>query len=92
MSNSIIRHRVVNPNLLEYANKNRDEGFFSDVTIKVGTENIPANRLVLSCHSKYFEGMFKTSILNSDNVIEIRAVDGATMKAVMDFVYCGSTV
>ena len=90
MSNSVVRHRVVNSNLLKYANKNRDQGFFNDVTIKVETENIPANRLVLSYHSKYFEGMFKTSILNSDNVIEIRAADGATMKALIDFIYCGS--
>ena len=89
MSNCNVRHRIANSNLLEYADKNRYEGFFNDLTIKVGTENIPANRLVLSCYSRYFEGMFK-SILRNESVIEIRAVDGATMKALIDFIYCGS--
>ena len=90
MSKSIVRQRVVNSNLLEYASKNRDEGFFNDVIIKAGTESIPANRLVLSCHSKYFEGMFKFSILKDDYVIEMGDFDGATIRALIDFIYCGS--
>ena len=90
MSNSIDRHRVANSNLLQYASKNRDEGFFNDLTIIAENENISANRLVLSCYSKYLEGMFKKSILRHDNTIEIRAVGGATLKALIDFIYCGS--
>ena len=88
MANSIVRHRVDNPNLLKYASKNRNEGFFNDLTIIAGNENISANRLVLSCYSKYFEGMFK-SILRHERVIEIRAVGGATIKALIDFIYLG---
>ena len=89
MSNFVIRHRAAKSNLLEYASKSRDEGFFNDLTIIAGNENIPVNRLVLSCHSKYFEGMFKSSILKDEKFIEIQAVDGATMKALIDFIYLG---
>ena len=89
MLNSVVRHRIANSNLLEYASKSRDEGFFNDLTIIIGNEMVYANRLVLSCHSKYFEGMFK-SVARHENIIEIEAVDGATMKTVIDFIYHGS--
>ena len=87
MTFSVTRRRVTNINLLVYANKCRNEGFFNDVTIFAGNEMIPANRLVLSCQSKYFEGMFR---LTHQNVIEIKAVDGTTIKALIDFIYTGS--
>ena len=87
MTFSVTRRRVANANLLEYASKYRNEGFFNDVTILAGDEMIPANRLVLSCHSKFFEGMLR---LTHENVIEIEAVDGTTMKALIDFIYTGS--
>ena len=87
MTFSVTRRRVTNTNLLEYASKCRNEGFFNDVTIFAGNEKILANRLVLSCHSKYVEGMFR---LTNQNVIEIEAVDGTTIKALIDFIYTGS--
>ena len=87
MTFSVTRRRVTNVNLLEYASKNRNEGFFNDVTIFAGNEMIPANRLVLSCQSKYFEGILR---LTHQNVIEIESVDGTTMKALIDFIYTGS--
>ena len=92
MSASVTRQRIVNVNLLEYANKNRDEGFFSDVTIVTGNERIPANRLVLSCYSTYLEGMFKFQERNftKENIIEIETVHGITLKALIDFIYTGS--
>ena len=92
MTNSVTRQRVANISLLEYAHKNRDEGFFSDVTIVAGNERIPANRLVLSCHSPYFEGLFKFQEKNykMENIIEIETVDGQALKALIDFSYTGS--
>ena len=87
MNFSVTRRRVTHANLLEYASKNRNDGFFNDVTIFAGNEMIPANRLVLSCHSKYFEGMLR---LTHENLFEIETVDGATMKALIDFIYTGS--
>ena len=87
MTFSVTRRRVTNTNLLEYASKNRNEGFFNDVTVFAGNEMIKANRLVLSYHSKYFEGMLR---ITYENVIEIETVDGTTIKALIDFIYTGS--
>ena len=91
MAAAVTRQRVSNISLLEYANKNRDEGFFSDVTIVAGNERIPANRLVLSCYSTYFEGMFKLQMRERyENIIEIKSIDGRELKALIDFIYTGS--
>ena len=92
MSNSVIRQRDVNVNLLEYANINRDQGFFSNVTFVAGNETIQANRLVLSCYSTYLEEMFKFQERNlrPENIIEIKSVDGKALKALIDFIYTGS--
>ena len=91
MATSLTRQRVANVSLLEYANKNRDEGFFSDVTIVAGNERIPANRLVLSCYSSYFEGMFKLQVRDRyEKFIEITTMDGKVLRALIDFIYTGS--
>ena len=84
MSNCLTLQRVVDSHLLEYANKNRDEGYFNDLMIIARNENISANRLVLSCYSKYFERMFKLSVLSKYSIIEIQAVDGTTIKALIN--------
>ena len=92
MLNSVRRQRDVNVNLLEYANKSRDQGFFCDVTILAGNQRIFANRLVLSCYSPYLEGFFKFQERNftTENTIEIETVDGKALKALIDFIYTGS--
>ena len=89
--NPVIRHSAANANLLEFANQNRDQGFFSDVTIVAGNERIPANRLVLSCYSAYFEKYFKFLERNSryESVIEFENVDGNALKSLIDFIYNG---
>ena len=90
MATSVTRQRVANISLLGYANKNRHEGFFSDVTIAAGKERIPANRLVLSCYSTYFEKMFKLQMRERyENIIEIETKDGTELKALIDFIYTG---
>ena len=91
MSNPVTRQRVANVSLLKYARTNRDDGFFSDITIVAGKESIPANRLVLSCYSKYFETMFKSQMRERyENTIEIQTVEQNAMKALVDFIYVGS--
>ena len=91
MATSVTRQRVANISLLEYANRNRDQGFFSDVIIAAGNERIPANRLVLSCYSTYFEGMFKLQMRERyENTIEIKTIDGRVLRALIDFIYVGS--
>ena len=91
MTTSVTRQRVANASLLEYARTNRDDGFFSDITIVAGKESIPANRLVLSCYSKYFETMFKSQMRERyENTIEIQTVNGKEMRALINFIYVGS--
>jgi len=85
------RQLVANKNLLEYANKNRNEGFFNDITIIAGNETIQANRLVLSCYSSHFEGILKffERYSKCENIIEMENVDGTTLKNLIDFIYTG---
>ena len=91
MATSVTRQRVANISLLEYANKNRHEGFFSDVTIVAGNDRLPANRLVLSCYSTYFEGMFKLQMRERyENIIEVKTIDGRKLRALINFIYTGS--
>ena len=91
MSNFVTKQRVANVSLLEYASANRDDGFFSDIKIVAGQESIFANRLVLSCYSKYFEDMFKSQMLERDkNTIEIQTVEGTILTALIDFIYVGA--
>ena len=91
MSNSVTRQRVANINLLKYANKNRDQGFFNDVVLKTGKKRIPANRMVLSCYSTYLQGLFQLQERNfaKEYEIEIKDVNGKTLKALIDFIYAG---
>ena len=88
---SVTRHRVVTPNLLQYANQSRIEGHFNDVTIIVGNQSIPANRMVLSCHSVFFEKMFKCNMKEKyEHNVEIERVNGNTVKNLVDYIYVGS--
>ena len=91
MATSVTRQRVDKIKLLEYANKSRNEGFFTDVTIGAGNERIPANRLVLSCYSSYFEKMFKLQMQERyENIIEIKTIDERVLRVLIDFIYTGS--
>ena len=88
---SVTRHRDVTPNLLQYANQSRIEGHFNDVTINVGYQRIPANRMVLSCHSVFFEKMFKCNMKEKyEHNVEIERVDGNSVENLIDYIYVGS--
>ena len=78
------------PKLLEYADKNRKEGWFVDVTVEIDNLKIPANRLVLSSCSKVFEKMFKSQMKERyDKTINISGVDGESVETLIDFMYSG---
>ena len=88
---SATRHRVVTPNLLQYANESRIEGHFNDVTINVGNQSIAANRMVLSCHSVFFEKMFKCNMKEKyDHNVEIEKMDGNSLKNLINYIYAGN--
>jgi len=75
--------------LLKYANDKRLVGQFNDVTIKAEGESIPANRMVLSCYSKFFETMFLTEFKEQyQDHVDIR-LDGNAIKATVQYMYTG---
>ena len=84
------RVRVSNVGLIEYANTNRKEGYFNDVTIEVGEKSIAANRMVLSCCCPYFEKMFKSNFKESQSAkVEMQKIDGRAVSSLIEFIYTG---
>ena len=82
--------RVAYPNVLQYAKDKRNNGSFNDVTIEAGAQTITANRLILSCCSRFFEAMFDLEMKEKyQNPVQIHGVDGAAVKSVVDFMYSG---
>ena len=83
----VIRHRTNDQSrLLNYANQNRNEGFFNDVTIEIGNQCFLANRMVLSCYSDYFQNKFKTKT-NYQESVELDDVDEKSIKLIIDYIY-----
>ncbi|XP_078486239.1 kelch-like protein 12 [Ciona intestinalis] len=76
--------------LLQFANESRQDGCFNDIIIRVGEKNIPANKMVLSCYSKYFNTMFNTEMKEKyKDVVEVHGVDVESVEKLVDFMYTG---
>jgi len=76
--------------LQQYANDKRLVDQFNDITILAGSESIPANKLVLSCYSKFFESMFLSPMKERyQSEVEIKQFDGKAVRSLIDFMYCG---
>ena len=76
--------------LQQYAHKKRQEQTFNDVVILAESENIPANKLVLSCYSKFFESMFLLPVKEQhQKQVEIQQFDGKIVRALIDYMYSG---
>ncbi|XP_078485857.1 kelch-like protein 7 [Ciona intestinalis] len=76
--------------LLQFANESRQDGCFNDIIIRVGEKNIPANKMVLSCYSKYFNTMFNTEMKEKyKDVVEVHGVDAESVEKLVDFMYTG---
>ena len=74
--------------LLQYANEQRQEGLYNDVTIKAGSQDMRANRMILSRYSKVFEKMFRSQMKEQyQDAIEIKDFDGEAIKLLIDFIY-----
>ena len=86
----VFRQQISRPNVLQYANQKREKGSFNDVTIETGDQTIAANRMILSCCSRFFEAMFDLEMKEKyQNTVQIHGVDGAAVKSVIDFMYSG---
>ena len=77
--------------LLQYANNNRSQGRFNDVTIQSNDIRIPANQMVLSCYCSFFNQIFASEMNNqvNDSIVDIRDVDGKSLKVLIEYIYTG---
>ena len=85
--------RLATPSLQKYAIDNRSEDCFNDVKIIAGNETILSNRMVLACHSQYFEKLFKIKSQKQyqhRDSVTVNKVDGSTMKQIIDYFYSGT--
>ena len=88
---SVTHRREETKDLLDYALAYRDKGFFNDVTIKIEEECFPANRMVLSCYSPFFEKMFISEMKErQQHSAEVKGVDGKSMEVLINYIYTGT--
>ena len=94
--NKTIDYNRTNENyfrLFEYANENRLLGFFNDITIKVEDKTFPANRMVLSCYSKFFEKTFQVEMKEKyENSVTIYNISTKSMQTIINFIYTGKII
>ena len=88
---TVTRRRKPTSCLLQYANNNRKQGRFNDVTIQSADTSIPANRMVLSCYCSFFEQIFASETNNevNDSVVDILDFDGKSLKLLIQYIYSG---
>ena len=88
---TVTGHRKSTSCLLQYANNNRNQGRFNDVTIQSNDISISANRMVLSCYCSFFDEMFGSETNNqvNDSVVDIPDVDGKSLKLLIQYIYTG---
>ncbi|XP_076807799.1 kelch-like protein 36 isoform X1 [Clavelina lepadiformis] len=79
--------------LLDYANENRQNGRFSDVSLIVEDQTIRANRMVLSCYCQYFDRMFTTEMREKyqDDIV-LNGITKESMELLIEFIYTGRIV
>ena len=64
---------------------------FVDVTLCVDGREFPCHKNVLAVSSPFFEAMFSTSMVESQqSKITLKELEGLTMELVLDYVYTGS--
>ena len=76
---------------LQYANNNRKQGRFNDVTLQSSNTRISANRMVLSCYCSFFDQIFASETNNqvNDSVFDIPDVDGNFLELLIEYIYTG---
>ena len=73
---------------LERMQQMRDERKLCDVILDVGSEEIPAHRLVLAASSQYFYSMFAGGMRESrQERVELKEVEASAMRLLVDFAY-----
>ena len=87
---TVTRQRKSTSSLLQYANKNRNQGRFNNVIIRSNGTSIPANQMVLSCYCSFFEQIFalETKQVN-DVIVEIPEIDQKLLELLIQYIYTG---
>nr|XP_039255348.1 kelch-like protein 21 [Styela clava] len=68
----------------------RKENRLSDFTIKVGNEEFPVHRNVMSAGSDYFDAMLSHDNLESNTgIVHMKEVDVDSVKVCIDYIYTG---
>ena len=68
--------------------KFRQDGAYTDITLKVGDTEIPCHKAVLAAASGFFHAMFKSGLKESQSdMIEIQSTDATTLKLIIDYIY-----
>ena len=88
---TVTRQRESPSCLLQYANNNRIQGRFNDVTIQSNDTRIPANRMVLSCYCSFFDQIFASETNNQVNnsFVDIPDVDEKFLERLIQYIYTG---
>ncbi|XP_054720362.1 speckle-type POZ protein-like isoform X2 [Uloborus diversus] len=64
---------------------------FSDVTLKVEEETFQAHKAILASRSKVFDGMFKSSMKESqETVVEIAEMKPPIIREMLQYIYAGT--
>uniref|UniRef100_F1L6F9 BTB and MATH domain-containing protein 42 n=1 Tax=Ascaris suum TaxID=6253 RepID=F1L6F9_ASCSU len=70
-----------------------DSANFTDCLFKIGEDEIKAHRCFLAQHSEVFRTMFsQESMIEAEKgIVEIKDSDYPSVRAMLEFIYCGST-
>ena len=88
---TVICQRKSTSCLLQYANNNRNQERFNDITIQSTDTSFPANRMVLSCYCSFFNQILASETNNqvNDSVVDIPDVDGKLLELLVQYIYTG---
>ena len=76
--------------VLAYADECRQNRSNTDVCVKAGEKSFYAHRLILSCYSLYFRGMFQSEMKEKfADAVEIEGVDETSLESLIEFIYSG---
>ena len=85
---SILSLNEANRNLLRFANEKRKAGLFNDVSIQVGNERFPCNKMVLSYNSTYFQAKFNSEMQETQpDIVEIQGIEQNCIKMFIAYMY-----
>ncbi|KAG8544922.1 hypothetical protein GDO81_021625 [Engystomops pustulosus] len=76
--------------ILQSLNQDRENGLFTDITLRVDGRSFFCHKVILSSKSSYFKAMFTNGLReSSDKVVDLHDISALVMGLVLDFMYDG---